>query len=312
MAIPTVASVTALARSHLGDTAVAGGEVYTDTILIPFVAQATRELFRTLQNLQLPRVKVQAFYNLPANTSVLYPATAGITDMGEPLLVEERSVGGAYAVSGCAITSFVPTLVTATHPLSTGAWAVVWGIVGVTGASGAFTVTCADTTHVTLNGAYAVGTYSSGGYVSYSADEFTRLDWVDSIHAVEGTLPESLADVAWLGDSFRFSGASAARQLRITYWSSAHTVTTGTDSIGVDDSVDFLAVRTAGLAAASLGAKSSAQDLNFQALGHSGQADASGGLLRDLLVAAVLREQAERPIRRQPFRAKRAVYPPID
>lgn len=311
MSQPTATNVMDLARSHLGDDAVSGGEVATNTLLLPFVAQASRELFRALANVQLPRVKTQAFYNLPANTSVLYPATASITDMDEPVKVEERDVAGSYAVSACSITSYVPTLTVATHPLTTGDWAVVWGLVGVTGASGAFVVTCADTTHVTLNGAYATGTYSSGGTVSYSTGEFNPVEWVDSIHQAEGDLNTTLDEVAWVGGAFRFRGCPTARQLRITYWSSSPTVSSASDVIGVEDSVDFLAVRTAGMFAASRGAAALAQQLNGLAVGPMGEADASGGLLRQLFVNAVLREQAEQPIRRLPFRGRRATRPAI-
>jgi hypothetical protein len=186
---------------------------------------------------------------------------------------------------------------------------VVFGVTGIVGANGSFAVTCSDATHVTLNGAVATGTYVSGGYVSSSNEGFSAMQWVDSIQAAEGTPGGSLDEVAWMGDSFRFASSNAIRQLRITYWSSASVISSVSDSIGVDDSIDFLAVRTAGLAAASRGAKATASDLNTQALGPSQQADASGGLLRQLLAASVLREQAEWPIRNQPFRNKRSAIP---
>jgi hypothetical protein len=310
MAIPTASNVMDLARSHLGDEAVAGGEIFTNTILLPFVNSATRELFRVMQNIQLPRVKVQVYFNLPANTSILYPSTANIADMGEPEWVEERDISGTYAVSGCTLSSGVPTLTTATHPLVTGQRVVTYGIGGITGAAGTWAITSSGVTSATLNGAVASGTYTSGGTMSYSTDAFASLEWADSISEAEDSGGTSLDRVAWIGDAFRFPSASTARQLRITYWSSAASLTSPSDSIGVDDSLDFLATRAAALAAASRGAESIAQRLNAQALGPKvTEADASGGLLRQLLSAAVLREQAEPGNRRQPFRRRRAAYP---
>jgi hypothetical protein len=52
-----------------------------------------------------------------------------------------------------------------------------------------------------------------------------------------------------------------------------------------------------------------AAQLNVEALGPTRQADASGGQLRQLLAAASLRNQLEQPLRRRPFRGKRAVLP---
>ena len=82
MSFPTALNVFDLCRSNLGDEAVSGGELYTNTLLLPFLNAANREMFRVLESLQLPRVKTYAYYNLPANTGVLYPATASITFLG--------------------------------------------------------------------------------------------------------------------------------------------------------------------------------------------------------------------------------------
>ena len=327
MSQPTAQQVLDLARSTLGDEAVSGGEIYTNAILLPFLNAANREMFRVLETLQLPRVKTYAYYNLPAHTGVLYPATASITDLHEPESVATRSVTWTMSVVDCAITDGVPTLEFApgdgivtwgvdqfgapyivTQDVLDGSQVVVWGVGGITGVGDAWAVTVPDPTHLTLNGAVAAGTYTSGGYASGSTDRFTDLEWVDDVGVDEGN---ELNRVAWIGGAFRFPPSTEARQLRIAYWSSAPSVTSVNDVIAVDDCIDYLVARTAGQAAFSRGAPTVAEGLALRALGPTGQADGSGGLLRQLFVNAVLREQSEQPIRRKPFRGKRSVYPSL-
>ena len=327
MSFPTALNVFDLCRSNLGDEAVSGGELYTNTLLLPFLNAANREMFRVLESLQLPRVKTYAYYNLPANTGVLYPATASITDLHEPETVSVRSVAWTMSVIGCTITDGVPTLEFApgdgivtwgvdqfgapyivTQDVLDGSQVVVWGVGGVTGVADAWSVTVPDPTHLTLNGAVAAGTYTSGGFASGSTDQFVDLDWVDDV-GVTDAAGDAPTEVAWVGGAFRMKPSTVAQQLRIAYWTSAPAITSINDVIAVDDSLDYLAARTAGMAAYSRGGISIAEGLALRALGPTGQADASGGLLRQVFVNAVLREQAEQPIRRKPYRQKRSAYP---
>ena len=327
MSFPTALNVFDLCRSNLGDEAVSGGELYTNTLLLPFLNAANREMFRVLESLQLPRVKTYAYYNLPANTGVLYPATASITDLHEPETVSVRSIAGTYIVTGCALPGGVPTLelsastkwfvwgvdafgtpVITTTVVPGDTAVVVWGVGGVTGVADSWIVTRVDDTHITLNGAVATGTYTSGGYASTSNDSFVDLDWVDDV-GVTDAAGDAPTEVAWVGGAFRMKPSTVAQQLRIAYWTSAPAITSINDVIAVDDSLDYLAARTAGMAAYSRGGISIAEGLALRALGPTGQADASGGLLRQVFVNAVLREQAEQPIRRKPYRQKRSAYP---
>jgi hypothetical protein len=301
MAIPTLQNVWDAARGHLGDDGVSGGQIFTNTVLTPHSSMAFRELWRVMASVGTPRVRKEKYYLLGANTSYLDPATAGITDMGEPEWVEERTLGGSAAISAfTAATS--PTVTTSTpHGLNTGDYAIIGGtIAGLTTIPyGQYAVTVIDATSFTLNGAISVGTWSSGGTVYRSTEEW-RLVWppVDSIPSVT-TGNGVIVMYAWMGDIFQFPPTTGQRQLRITYLSSGAAPTSANDSIGIDDSLDFLAARTAGLAADSRGGMNRAATLNALAIGPgtAAKADGSDGLLNQFLLSIVRGMQRQRYVR---------------
>jgi hypothetical protein len=331
MSYPVASDVLTQARSLLGDDLVSGGEIYTDTILFPYLQASTRELIRALAGIQSPRFKQEAYFNLPANTGTLYPSTMGVTDMGEPETVEERTVGDTFTVVGCSITGGVPTLefdagsqlvvwgvdmfgqpYIVSVIISDGSRTVVWGVGGVSGVNGAWAITNIDPTHATLNGAVAAGTYTSGGYMSTSPERFQDMDNVDRIDEAEGYGDDRLRVWAWRNGALRFRSCGTARQLRVVYWSSSSTLASTASTIEVEDSLDFLATRTAALAAAARGAPSIAQALNTLAVGPKvTEADGSGGLLRQLVASCVLGMQRQAPLRRMPFRSPRHGWPGI-
>lgn len=300
--IPTMTNCLDAARFYLGDDQTSGGEVFTNTVLTQPFNMAYRELFRTLEGLAIPRVQRSAYYNLPAFTSFLSPATANIADMGEVQILEERGGVTSVAISNAVAGAGFVTITTATHSYTTGDSIVIFGVGGMTGVAGIWGVTVVDATNFKLNGAVGVGAYTSGGTASKSGEQFTEVvgprRLVDSVGQVG-----ALGIYDWYEDSFHFPVCNAIRELRITYISSAATIAAVGDTTGVDDSLDFLAIRTAGLAASSRGARDRAAELNLMAIGPSGQADGSGGILRELVVTAVRALQAN-PVQRPPFRQR--------
>ncbi len=297
--IPTKVNSLDAARFYLGDDVVSGGEIFTDTRLEQPFQTAYRELFRALQGLSNPRVRREAFYDLPINTAVLVPATAGITDLGEVEFVEERGNVTSVAITGVAGTTTV-TVTAAGHPFVTGDQAVIYKVGGILTANGMYGVTYGSSSTFVLNGCVGIGTYVSGGTASLSGEQFVPVRPVDRI---EGYITASsmLGVYAWMEDTLRFPPCASVRQLRIVYISSASTVVANGDTTGVDDSQDFLAIRTAALAAASRGARDRATELNAIALGPDGRADGSGGILRELVAAGVKALQ-RMPGRRAAFR----------
>jgi hypothetical protein len=308
MAIPTGTNVYDAARAHLGDES---AQIYTDAILAPYAQNAFREIWRIMASVSVPRVKRVQYYNLAANTSHLWPTTAGISDLAEPAMLEERAPGTTVNITGISGTA-TPTVTAVAHGLSTGDYAVISGsITGYTGILGRFAVTVLTADTFTLNGAIGAGTWSAGGTVSRSTEGFSELDPVGAL-TTSATGNASLGQYVWREDQFDFPPCSAIRQLRITYWSSGAMSATAGDSIGIDDSLDYLGVRTAALAAASRGASLRAQELNTQATGNpAGIPNGNGGSLFDFLQQRVKALQVQQyvPPRYGAYPNKDMVYP---
>jgi hypothetical protein len=292
------------ARALLADVS---GLIFDNTKLLPFVGMAHREAFRALESVQRPSVIRETFHNLPAHTSVLSADSLVATDMDEPVIVEERGNLVSVNVTGCTVTSGVASVSTAPtlHGLATGRQVVLLNVGGISGINGLFTITVTSTTAFTVNGAVAAGSYSSGGTVSWSNEAFQSMDCVQRVEKVLTTEQQALLQWAWSDDKFHFPPSSQTRQIRIQYVSSGTAITSASDVLVPDELRDFLALRTAGLAAMAHGAEARGQVLNVEALGPTLQPDATGGALRAALLTGI-RSMQRATYRRLPFRSPRA------
>jgi hypothetical protein len=299
--IPSKLQVLQTAQFHLGDEQ---GQLFSYALLEQPFQLAYRELARVLQNLGHPRVQTERFYDLPAYTNVLDPATAGITDFGEVERMEERSVIASVGVTNAVAGSGYVTITTAAaHPFVNGDLAVLWGLGGMVGINGIFAVTVLSPTTFQANGATVIGTYTSGGTASKGQDAFQAMTSRDHIEDLSLINASTLGEYCWWGGAFHFIPNAGVRELRIIYTSSASIVIKLSDTTGIDDSLDYLALRLAAFAAGSRGAPQRAQALNLLALGPNLQADGSGGALRDLIASGVRALQGT-PTRRPPFRQR--------
>ncbi len=299
---PTVQQVYDAARSVLGDTQTAGGEVYTNTILQPKYQYAYSELFRAMQSAQNPRVTQETYYDVPIYTSYLDPSTANIENLGEVITLEERGGVSAWAISNAVPGSGICTVTSAATTLATGNQAIVYGVVGVSDdINGAWTVTVNSTTSTQLNGCVATGTYTSGGVLSTSNEMFQVVTPVQHIEWTDQSVQSAFLVYSWEGDVFRFPPCSGVRQLRITYALSGDAPTTTSARVQIDDSLGFLMYRIAGLAASSKGMVQRAQEYNMKAVGPRWDSDNSeGGLLLQLLITGIRNKQRLPPQLRQP------------
>lgn len=300
MARPTVGDVYRAAAAHAGDFS---GQYYNDTVpgsrLDPFFAVAYSELFRASQSMQNPRVRQVNFYDLPAYTSVLDPATAGIFNLGEPELIEERGSVTEVAITGAVPGSGFLTITAVGHPFVSGDQAVQFGILGLSSdANGVFTVTKTGANTYTANGCAATGTYTSGGTAAKSTERFAEVIGPREISEVLSAPQSILGEFSWDNDIFRFPPCSALRQLRITYTLSGSAPTEDV-TIPFDDSKDFLSLRTAGLALKARGNRDKANELNELAVGPDWGRGISGGILDQLLGAGVknLQNQPQEELR---------------
>lgn len=246
MAKPTVQNCLDLARTFLGDDDVSGGQDFVNATLIPHLQAAYRDMVRILVNLQIPKIQAEAFYPLPAYQTTLDPAQAGITDISDILGVEERgSVTTLNVVTATAGTNQWVVQVN-NHGLSAGAIIQTNGIQGPTpDINGTWGIAIQDANNIILLGATATGAYTSGGTVSYSAEQFVPLEEVDRIDIITATPSQRITAYAIEGYFLRFLPASTIRQLRIIYDISG-SLSSGTSTVvPVEDSIDYLALQTA-------------------------------------------------------------------
>ncbi len=290
--IPTVANVYTAARGVLGDTQVSAGTVFVDSILQPHYQAAYAELYRALNNVQSLLLQREAYWNMPPNTGYLNPATAGISNLGQPVLVEERGSVTTWAIS--AITpspsTAIATVTSAVNTLSTGSQPVVFGVGGITDdINDIWTVTVLSPTQFTLNGCTAFGTYTaSTGSVSVGTENFAECKPRGRIQNIPNTPGQVFGVYAWEFGRFRFPPCSVLRQLRITYKLSGSAPTITTASVGIDDCETFLAYRTAALAGRSKGMAQRAQAYTITAVGPQWESEGlAGGLLGQMLDGAV-------------------------
>jgi hypothetical protein len=92
MAIPTVAEVQTGILKRLADP---NGRVFTSSDTLEGFQEAHRRLKSRMLELQIPRSKKVVTYTLAAGTAELTPATAGITDFGDLIRLEERASGSS-------------------------------------------------------------------------------------------------------------------------------------------------------------------------------------------------------------------------
>ncbi len=310
---PTLSQVYTQVRATLGDDQVAGGEIFTDTVLQPFALQSIRELWRVLRGAQDPFVLKEGYFVLPAQTAVFDPAIAGMSDMPEPEYVEWQVATTVTPITNVVVSGANATVTATGHGLAIGTFPTVvtyniGGFEQFNNPNGLWVVNVVDANTIRLNGCNAAGAYTSGGSLTaVPKGQFTPMAPRDRIEAVIATpaMADSTGAIyAWEGGVFRFLASSQDRLLKVTYRGSAN-VSSGTSvTIPIDDSLDFLSTRTAGLAAATREAGNRSLELALEAIGPGGVPDGNGGLLGQLLRADI-RNMQRIQYRRPPFRARR-------
>lgn len=255
MALPLVSDVYSRARAMIGDDLVTAGEIFTDSKLQPHYQTAYAELWRELDRIDSTFLDTDAFYIVPAYTSFVDPATAGIANLGELLGIEERGTISSVTVSAATPgTASLAVTTGSAHGRATGEVVILSSMGGLTlNANGPFTITVTGASAFTANGCTATGTYTSGGVASYSTEGWSELQRVDRIEDYPTTSGTALQVFSYRGDIIRTFPANAARQIRVRYSMSGSAPTTTTQTILLDDSVDFLAARTGQLASGTRG-----------------------------------------------------------
>lgn len=306
--IPLYTDATAAMRVHLGDTEVAAGQVWTDASgkCDPYLQQAFSELFKGMEGAGVKNVVRTLYGNLPAYTSYLKPATFGATNLADPVErpLWERASSGVVAITNAVPNTATPgapfVRITATgHGLTTGQMALIFGIVGPTDdVNDQWSVSVVDANTFDLLGCTATGSYSSGGFVATSTQDWSEVQSVNFIEQFPQTPGGSLGYYCWINNAFRVPPATTARLVKMIFYLSAQapTFATPTASFGFDDCLGFLAYRAAALAVVDrVGAGAKFQALNVIALGPT-QLHSDWGGLYGMLIRPKARSAARNPV----------------
>jgi hypothetical protein len=255
----------------LGDTQVSGGSIYTNDFQVFPLQQSYQELFSRLSVAGADRVQREGYYALPAQTGIFNPVSAGLTNFREPLEIWERGTVSTFAVTNAQPSTPAAGQLTLTlgsglptNAQVTGTTVEVYGVGGISDdVNDSWQITYSSPTSIILNGCTATGTFTSGGTVVFSSEQWSGpLDAQQSTDNFPGT--NNITGTSTPGQTIlglycvqgtkagvivKFPAATAVREIKLEYLLSSNLVTTtpstGTDSMGIDDSLNFLSCRTA-------------------------------------------------------------------
>lgn len=307
--IPTRADVTQSVLSLLGDTQASGGSIFTAAFQAPHLNMAYQELFTKLSLMSADRIQREGYYVLPAYTGIFTPSLAGLTNFGGPVEVRERGTVTTYAISNAVAASpsvGLCRLTVAALPAAvvTGNQLEVYNVGGLSDdVNDAWSLTVNSTTSVDLNGCTATGTYTSGGVLAYSTEQWSEpLTPVASNREFPTTASSLIGSYSWQNGKMRVPTCSASRELKFLYHLSSSLPVVAspvsTDSMGVDDSLAFLSNRTAQYCGRSKGNPRAEQCMQT-----------ADYFLAQMLGLAAKQMQEGEPIIPPPFRANRNARP---
>jgi hypothetical protein len=310
MSSPTLEDVFNAARGFLHDTNPPSGAVWTDSALQVHFAQPYRKVFSCLMGVS-KRFQRVIYLNLPANTTVLIPATYNITDFSEPETIEERPAQVAISITSTTNATPINCLAPG-HGLGTAGQMVEGVVSGVSGTPapwGRWFATIVDANNFTLNGSSGDGNVGSGGtFSAWSQLPFQEVMPIDlSNQGMDGSPQTYLGVYLWINEQLTFPGATGIQQLRITYWASGTAPTITSQTINIDNSLDFLSVATAANAARANGWNDMADRLDAKAYGTGGDS-CDGGLIGDFTRIQVSTMQRGPQRQRGPFRLRRSRF----
>lgn len=302
MATNTLEQVFTAARAYLNDQP---GYVYTDSYLQPLFNEPYRRMFSCLAGTS-KRVQRIVYLDFPAYTTVLIPATYGLTDFSEPELIEERPAQGQVTIATTSATTPIVCNAPA-HGLGADGAEVggqVSNVIGTPAPWGNWYVTVVDANSFSLNGSQTDGNAGTGGYFTpQSLQQFVPVDPIDmAIQGIDGQPQQYLGVYLWNSEQLQFRGAVGVQQLRITYWASGSPPSNTGTTIGIDNCIDFLACATAANAARAAGFFQLADQLKSTAFGQTQEANCVGGLLGEFIKIQVLTMQRGPQRRNRPFR----------
>lgn len=301
MAFTTVETVYQDAAAILGDSE---QDLFRDAVLAAPFRRAYLGLTSLMVKWGLSLPKRTTYLILRPYTRQAAPMDFGITDFGEPVELQERTAGATVDV--LSISNDTPRVVqTMTDHSLASNMLVTLGEVFPASISGSYYITVTDTDKLSLNGSRAGEEYQSGGVLCVSNDRFQDVALFDE---VVGEASSTLGVYSWNGEQFGFRGSYNTIELKLRYLTTGSAPTSG--DIEIDNAYDYLVTATACYAAPLRGQSNRGTELKIEAFGPSGEADGSGGKLRDL-VLPMLQTKNRRPRRPASFRPHKTQTGPI-
>lgn len=296
-------------RSVLNDNIVAGGTVWVNARLQEHAARGYRKMFDAFDGIAANRVRHTVYFILQPNMSVWYPTANLITDMAEPETFSERGVSASGVITATGSTTPIQATSTAHGLGATNAVVdlLIGGVANTTAPWGRWFATIVDPDHFNLNGSVSDGVAGVGGMWSQSGEKF--VDLIPLSRQTDRDVGPSLVDYVWENNTIYFRGANTQRQMRLIYVASGTAPTNTATVINIDNCLNFISTAAAAYAARASGWYQMADYLMKDAFGPKGEADASGGMLRDLIAPAVLEMQREQRYPRTFRSSKNSLIP---
>ena len=313
MAICTPQNIFDDVRGYLNDTQVSVGEVFTNAMLQVHFNEPYRTMFGCLMGAS-KRVQRTAYVMLPANTTVLIPATAGITDFGEPEMIEERAATAAIAISTTSNSTPITVTTVSPHGFAIGTQinGMITGVLGTTAPWGNWGATVTGTSTFTLNGSMTDGAAggTQGNFYAASTVQWNEVLPGDLANVLDGQQQQYLTNYVWMNEQLMFRGAVQNEMLRITYYASGNPPTNPSTNINIDNCRDLLAFATAANAAQAVGWNSQSDRFSLKAYNRTAgpQGAEDGGLLGVFRNIQVMAMQRGPNRRHEPFRDHRTRF----
>lgn len=268
------------------------------------------DVINLLNKISAPEITRETYYTVPANTTVLFPSLLGVTDFAEPQKLEERGNVSSAAVT--SVTGTYPVTVTFPGPVPAAPQIELSGVANVPSwINRDWYITVTGSNTATLNGAVMpTGFSGTGGSASWSVDTFVLMyDRDYEPFAGPNVARDVLGYWNWQNGKIYFPAASTPRQIWIQYLASPVAPASGPIGLCGGRELNFLAYGTAARFAPKRNMPQGPQ-LASWAYGPSGEADGSGGMLRDLINPIMLQNQGVQR-RSKLFRRRRGVLVPF-
>ena len=311
MAVASLQNILDDARLIMSDTQVTGGEVFTNSYIL---GQSGGGLFgepyRTMYGKMAGgshRVRPTWSVVIPANTTVLIPSTAGITDFAEPEMVEERSLTTQFAVASTDTATPINVTMSAPHGYSIGSVVEgdLSGVVGTYAPWGNWFALVTGASTFSLNGSASDGVAGVGGsWYPTSSTPYTEVFPADLPGALDGQPSSTLGNYIWANGRMMFRGATGNIELRLTYWASGTAPVNPNYVIWIDNCRDFLAYGTAANCARSKGWYQMEERLRNKAYGDPSHPEELS-LIDIFYMSQVMADQRGPARRQRPFRDHR-------